>query len=107
MNRRIQELLSGFRVKVFDQLGRVLDVGEQDGDLLALTLQGIAGGQNLIGQEFRRIRLGLTAVPRQGVFRPSHVMGFGCDIPSETLAGRGLQGKLCYLCQLMTDKLEK
>ena len=33
----IEELLGGFRVEVFDQLGGVLDVGKQDGDLLAFA----------------------------------------------------------------------
>ena len=35
----IEQLLSGFRVEVFDQFGGVFDVGEQDGDLFAFPCQ--------------------------------------------------------------------
>jgi hypothetical protein len=37
MDSRIEELLGGFRVEVFDQLGGVFEVGKQDGDLLAFA----------------------------------------------------------------------
>jgi hypothetical protein len=40
---RVQKLLGGFRVEVFDQLGRVFDVGKQHGHLLAFAFQGSAG----------------------------------------------------------------
>ena len=46
----IEELLSGFRVEVFDQFGGVFDVGEQDGDLFAFPCQDRTGGENLLGE---------------------------------------------------------
>jgi hypothetical protein len=40
---RIEELLSGFGIKTTDELRRVLEVGKEHGDLLALAFQGGAG----------------------------------------------------------------
>ncbi len=62
MDCRLQELLSGFGVEVLDQLGRVLDVGEKDSNLLALALQGTTGGQDLVGQKLGGVGLGLRIV---------------------------------------------
>jgi hypothetical protein len=36
---RVQQPLGGFRVKAADELRRVLEVGKEYGDLLALTFQ--------------------------------------------------------------------
>ena len=44
MNRRVEELLSLFRVEVSNQLGRIFNVGKQNGDDLAFAFQGTAGG---------------------------------------------------------------
>jgi hypothetical protein len=49
VDSRIQELLGGFRVEIFNQLGGVFDVCQKHGDLLALALQSAAGGEDLIG----------------------------------------------------------
>ena len=44
-----------FRVEVADQLRRALEVGKQHRDLLALTLQGPARGENLFRKVWRRV----------------------------------------------------
>jgi hypothetical protein len=46
----VQELLSLFRIESLDQLGRVLEVREEHGDLLALAFEGGAGGEDLLGE---------------------------------------------------------
>ena len=46
----VQELLGRFRIKTFDELGRVLDVSKEDGDLFAFAFQGRAGGEDFVGQ---------------------------------------------------------
>jgi len=48
LDRAVEELLGLFRVAILDQLGRALDIGEQDGDLLALTSQRVTAGQDLL-----------------------------------------------------------
>ena len=50
VDSRVQELLGRFRVEVLDELRRVFDVGKADGDLLAFTFEGTAGGENLLRQ---------------------------------------------------------
>ena len=50
MQGGIEELLGGFRVEVLNQLGGVLDVGEQHRHLLAFAFQGAAGGEDLLGE---------------------------------------------------------
>ena len=55
---RVEELLRILRVAVSKQLHRALDIGEQHGDLLPLTLEGRLGGEDLIGKMLRRIILG-------------------------------------------------
>jgi hypothetical protein len=49
MNRRVQELLGGFRVEVLDQLGGFFDVGIQHRDLFAFAFQGAARDEDLLG----------------------------------------------------------
>ncbi len=46
MDSRIEEFLGIFRVEVGDQLGRIFDVGKEDGDLLAFAFEGTAGGED-------------------------------------------------------------
>ena len=50
LQRRIEELLGGFRVEVADQLRGAFEVGKQHGDLLALAFQGTSGGEDFLGQ---------------------------------------------------------
>jgi hypothetical protein len=55
VNGGIEELLGRFRVEVLDQLGGVFDVGKQNGDLLTLTFQGVAGGEDFFGEMLGRV----------------------------------------------------
>src|SRR5262249_57862940 len=52
---RIEEGLGDFGVEVTDQLGIPFEVGKQYGDLLALTLHGAAGRENLLSEIGRRV----------------------------------------------------
>src|SRR5215216_2469693 len=58
VEHRIEELLCSFRVAVRKDLHRVLDIGEQYGDLFALTLDGGPCAQDLIGQVLRSVTPG-------------------------------------------------
>ena len=49
----VEQALGVLGIAVADQLGRADDVGEQDGDLLALAGKSIAAGQDLLGQVLR------------------------------------------------------
>ena len=50
LQHRVEEVAGLLRVAVGQQLHQGLQVGEQDGDLLALACQGGAGRENLFGQ---------------------------------------------------------
>ena len=52
LEHRVEELASVFRVTISRQLHRALEVGEEDGDLLALALQRSLGGQDLLREVF-------------------------------------------------------
>src|SRR5882672_10676469 len=54
----VEKLLRVLGIEVGEQARRTLDVGEQHGDLLALTLQGPSGDQDLIGEMPGRVMLG-------------------------------------------------
>src|SRR5687768_14854927 len=56
-DRRLQQRPGVFWVEVLDQRGGAGDVCEQDRDLLALALQGVAAGQDLLGQMTRSVAL--------------------------------------------------
>ena len=49
-HRAVKQVLSILGVQVADQLGRADDIGEQDGDLLALAFEARAMSQDLVGQ---------------------------------------------------------
>ena len=53
----VEEPLGVLGIAVADQLGRADHVGEEDGDLLALAGQGVAAGQDLLGQVARGVAL--------------------------------------------------
>jgi hypothetical protein len=55
VNGRIEESLCRFGVQAPDQLRRVLEVGEEDSDLLALAFEGRFGGEDLLSQVARGI----------------------------------------------------
>jgi hypothetical protein len=48
VDSRIEELLGGFRVEVFDELGRVFDVSKQHGDLFAFAFQSRTGDEDFL-----------------------------------------------------------
>ena len=50
LQRRIEECLGRFRIKVTNQFGRPFEVGKQHGDLFALAFQGTSGGEDLLDQ---------------------------------------------------------
>jgi hypothetical protein len=55
LNNRVQELLRGLGIEPLDQPGGVLEVGEEDGDLLALAFQSSFGGEDFLGQIARGV----------------------------------------------------
>jgi hypothetical protein len=46
----VQELLGGFGIQALNELGGVLDVGKEDGDLFAFACQGGARGEDLVSE---------------------------------------------------------
>ena len=46
----VEELARLLGIAVGEQLHRALEVGEEDGDLLALALEGGLGGEDLLGE---------------------------------------------------------
>jgi hypothetical protein len=50
LQHRVEELASLLGVAVGQQLHRALEIGKQHRDLLALALEGCAGGNDLLGQ---------------------------------------------------------
>jgi hypothetical protein len=50
MESRIEKLLGIFRVEVPNELGRVFEVGKQDGDVLALAFQRRARGEDFLSE---------------------------------------------------------
>jgi hypothetical protein len=51
----VKQLARLLGIAVGEQLHRALEVGEEDGDLLALALQGGLGGQDAFGEVFRGV----------------------------------------------------
>jgi hypothetical protein len=54
----VEELAGFLRVAVGEQLHRTLEVGEENRDLLALTLEDSLGGEDLFGEMLGRVRIG-------------------------------------------------
>src|SRR5215475_10196688 len=50
LDHRVEDLARFLWIAVGQQLHRALEVGEQDGDLLALTFEGALGGEDLLGE---------------------------------------------------------
>ena len=55
LDGRVEELLGRFGVEVLDQLGGVLDVGEQHGHVLALPFQGAPGREDPVRKMVRGV----------------------------------------------------
>jgi hypothetical protein len=51
----IEELARFLRIPISEQLHRALQIGEEDGDLLALALQGGLRGEDLLGEVLRGV----------------------------------------------------
>jgi hypothetical protein len=47
---RVEYLARFLRVTISEELHRALQIGEEHGDLLALTLQGALGREDLLGE---------------------------------------------------------
>ena len=54
----VEQLARLLGVPVGQELHRALEVGKQNGDLLAFTLESGSGGEDLLGQVFRDVSLG-------------------------------------------------
>jgi hypothetical protein len=55
LEHRVQELGGLLGVPVGQQLHRPLEVGEEEGDLLALAFEGALGSEDLLGEMFRGV----------------------------------------------------
>jgi hypothetical protein len=55
---RIEKLACFLGISVGEQLHRPLEVGEENGDLLALAFESRLGGENLLGEMLRGVGLG-------------------------------------------------
>ena len=60
LEHRVEQLPGLLGVAVGDQLRRALEVGEQDGDLLALAFQSASRGEDLLGEVLRGVGLRAT-----------------------------------------------
>src|SRR5262249_15608126 len=70
---RIENLADILGVPVSDQLRRILHVGKEHGDLLALAFECGPGGENLFGEVFRRIGIGgLASLETDTTFSTEH-----------------------------------
>src|SRR5215468_3610727 len=54
---RVEELARLFRIAVGEQFHRSLQIGEEHRDLFALTFEGALGGEDLLREMLRRVRL--------------------------------------------------
>ena len=60
----VHELVDVLGVETLGERGEAGDVDEEDGDLLALALEGALRGEDLLGEVARGIRLGRRRSPR-------------------------------------------
>ena len=110
LQHRVEELPRFLGVAVGEQLHRALEVGEQNGDLLALALQGGLGGEDLLGEvpgrvgvrgwrDVRPVALPARRAPHSpqnfwlvdwARCRRAHGGESGATVPAELLAGRVL-----------------
>ena len=80
----IEELARLLGIAVGEQLHRALEVGEEDGDLLALALQRRLGREDLLGEVFWRVRLRAHLLRRRAISLAEPRAAFA----TELLAGR-------------------
>ena len=66
--------MHGFRPQAFSESRGVREVTEEHGDLLALSFEGALAGEDLVGQVFWSLRLGLGIVHSEGFFQLCKIM---------------------------------
>jgi hypothetical protein len=85
---RVKKLPRLFWIAVGEQLHRALEVGEEDRDLLALTLEGGLGREDLLGEVLGGIGVWGGKLHRRGRRRPGHrLAAFLAELRAE-LVGR-------------------
>ena len=92
LEHRVEELLRVLGVAVSKQLHRALDVGEQHGDLLPLTLEGCPRGEDLIGEVLGRVtrgrgKAGIARNRLQGMAALGAELGCGRHSASTVVTG--------------------
>jgi hypothetical protein len=95
LDDRVEQLPGFLRVTFGEQLHRALEVGEEDGDLLALTFERALGGQDLLGEVLRGVglrrrepcQLGPVAAGRLPAFKAE--LGTGRQLSAALSAGDG------------------
>src|SRR5262249_52766805 len=55
LEEAVEDLVPRFGVELLCQLHRPLHVGEEDGHLFALAFEDASGGEDFVGQMFRRV----------------------------------------------------
>jgi len=78
----IKELARLLGIAVGEELHRAFEVGEEDGDLLALAFEGGLRGKDLLGEVLGRIQIGSGELGRRG--RPERRGA----LPAELIIGR-------------------
>src|SRR5262249_2018678 len=61
----VEDFARFLRITIREQLHRALEVGEEHRDLLALTFEGALGGEDLLGEVLRSVRLGAGEAARR------------------------------------------
>jgi hypothetical protein len=56
LKETVQDLVPLFRIELLGEVHRALHVGEEDGHLLALALEGASRGEDLLGEVLGRVR---------------------------------------------------
>jgi hypothetical protein len=74
LQHRIEQAPRVLRIAIGQELHRALEVREQDGHMLALSLQRVLGGADTLGQMRRRVR-GRRGETRRRVGRGAHGRG--------------------------------
>jgi hypothetical protein len=62
LEHRVENLASLFRIAIGEQFHRTLAIGEEDGDLLGLSLQRALGREDLLGSVSGSVRPGASEV---------------------------------------------
>ena len=70
----IHDLVDFLGVELLGDGGVIGHVGKEDGHELPFALDGAAGGEDLLGQEFGGVGLGLGVVDGRGFFGLAQVM---------------------------------